>query len=163
MIRPAIDPRHDRLTAGGWARLPRIELADGGHAARLFAPLGGRGDMLSIVLCATGGQLAITFEVVERRPLVACELDPRLGQVRIDGRTVALGLVLTSRTRLTYTNLSVIADRSLIRTLRHGERLGFLAGDRYVEAELATFREPFVTALRGICDPRLLPIARWLD
>lgn len=150
-----------RTTSGCWSRLPSIELERGGRASRLLASLGA-GDLFTVVLCASAGKLSVTFEIVERRPLAVSELDPRLGLILVDGRTLVPGIVDTVRGRLTYTSLSTYGDRLLVQALRGGRQLGFWTGDRLISADLQSFGRPFAEALGQLATPDL-PLAGWLE
>ena len=144
-----------------WFLLPTLRLSDGGLARRLNRVIDAE-RLISIVLSATGPLVGISFELVHHGPAGGLPPDPRLGRVRVDGRTVCFGLVETSRTSLTFTALSVRADRTVIQALRHGRGMEFVVDEAALPVDLDGMARPLQAAVLSVCDPSLVPIETWL-
>jgi hypothetical protein len=157
----------DRSSSQRWLRLPIRQLPGGGRAGRLAMRFDDQGGgFLALVIAAKANRFALTFQVVEPRPVMAGEHDPRLGQVLIDGRTVRFGLVETlwrSATRTTLTTFTARQYDGLFPALLCGQDLVLRTNGRSFDVRLDNLRGPLADALRAVVDPQQLPLARWLS
>jgi hypothetical protein len=158
--------RPDRGSGQRWTRLLTWQRADGTRTSRLAACFDdGAGGFIAVTIAAQGDQFRLGFQLVEIRSIADGEQDPRLGRILIDGRTMRFGLARTmwrSATGTTWTTLATGDPDQLVQPLRRGRSLVVGIEERGFGAALASLREPLADALREVCDPAQLPLARWL-
>jgi hypothetical protein len=156
----------DRTSGQCWTRLPTRQLGNGTRTSRLAVGFDdGDGGFLALVVAARGDRFTLGVQLVEVRPVLDGEQDPRLGQILIDGRTRRFGLARTawrSTTRTTLTTLLTCDHDLLVQALLRGRLLVVTLEGRRFRAALGSLREPLADALRDVCDPEQLPLARWL-
>jgi hypothetical protein len=71
-------PLPDCTSGQRWARLPTKQLPDGGRTGRLAVRFDGRDSgFLALVIAARFDRLVLNFQVVEPRPMLDSEHDPR--------------------------------------------------------------------------------------
>jgi hypothetical protein len=156
----------DRRSGQPWARLPTKTLRNGGRTGRLAVCFdGGDGGFMTIMIAAKDDRFTLRFQVVEVRPILDGDQDPRLGQILVDGRTIRLGLAETEwrhATRTTLTTLSTSSYDELVQALLRGRELTLRLDGRSFTVGLDNLRGLLADALREVCDPQLLPVSRWL-
>jgi hypothetical protein len=156
----------DRASTQPWARLPTKTLEQGGRTGRLAVCFDGpEGGFMTIMVAAKGDRFTLRLQVVEVRPIMDGDQDPRLGRIVIDGRTVRLGMAESEwrdATRTTLTTLSTCNYDDLVQALLQGRELALALDGRRFTVRLDNLRPLLVDALREVCDPERLPLARWL-
>jgi hypothetical protein len=159
----------DRTTMQRWASLPTRRLGNGARVSRLAVCLdGAEGGLMTVVVTAWGNRLALSFQLVEIRPVLDGEQDPRLGQILIDRqltRLTCFGLAETvwrATTRTTLTTLVTSDHDMLVPALLQGQLLIVRIEGRSFSAALGNLRALLIDALREVCDPKQFPLTRWL-
>ena len=156
----------DRWSGQPWTRLPTRQRADGTRTGRLAACFDdGVGDFMAVVIAARGDRFGLGLQLVEHRSIGEGEQDPRLGRILLDDRTVRFGLTRTAWRSITWTTVTTLATchpDQLIQPLLRGRSLVVRIEEGGFGAALAGVRELLADALREVCDPEQLPLARWL-
>ena len=148
----------DRTTMQRWTRLPTRRLGDGIRASRLAICFdGAEGGFMAVVITAWGNRLMLGFQLVEVRPVLDGEQDPRLGQILIDDQLTRFGLAETvwrSTTQTTLTTLSTGDHDLLLQALLRGQFLVVRIEGRSFSTALGNLRELLIDALREVCGLR---------
>lgn len=156
----------DRVSAQPWARLPTKPLDQGGRSSRLAVCFDGSdGGFMTIMIAAKGDRFTLRLQVVEVRPLLDGDQDPRLAEILVDGRLVRFGMAESewrAATRTTLTTLATCNYDDLVQALLQGRELAARLDGRRFTARLDNLRPLLADALREVCDPDHLPLSRWL-